>query len=66
MFNMVSGRKLLDQVRDTIRFKHYSARTEQACVQWIKRHIFFHNVRHPVEVGGPEVKGCFWPGWPSG
>ena len=66
MFNMVSGRKLLDQVRDTIRFKHYSARTEQACVQWIKRHISSTTSATRPRWGGPEVKGCFWPGRPSG
>ena len=37
--------KLLDQVREVIRLKHYSIRTEQAYVQWIKRFIFFHQKR---------------------
>lgn len=36
-------RKLLDQVRDIIRLKHYSYRTEQTYVQWIRRYILFHN-----------------------
>ena len=49
-------RKLLDQVRDAIRLKHYSIRTEQAYVNWIKRYIYFHNVRHPAEMGAPEVQ----------
>ena len=49
-------KKLLDQVRDAIRLKHYSYRTEQAYVGWIKRYIYFHNVRHPSEMGAPEVE----------
>jgi integron integrase len=49
-------RKLLDQVRDAIRLKHYSIRTEQAYVNWIKRYIYFHDVRHPAEMGAPEVQ----------
>jgi site-specific recombinase XerD len=49
-------RKLLDQVRDTIRLKHYSYRTEQSYVHWIRRFILFHNKRHPNEMGRPEVE----------
>ena len=49
-------KKLLDQVRDAIRLKHYSIRTEQAYVNWIKRYIYFHNVRHPAEMGAAEVE----------
>ena len=49
-------KKLLDQARDAIRLKHYSYRTEQAYVGWIKCHIYFHDVRHPSEMGGPEVQ----------
>nr|QZL14091.1 integron integrase [uncultured bacterium] len=48
-------RKLLDQVRDQIRVKHYSYRTEETYVQWIRRYILFHNKRHPNEMGGAEV-----------
>ena len=40
-------KKLLDQVREAIRVKHYSYRTEQTYVQWIRRYILFHNKRHP-------------------
>jgi site-specific recombinase XerD len=47
--------RLLDQVRDVIRKKHYSLRTEQAYVAWIKRYIFFHNKRHPKEMAAPEI-----------
>jgi len=47
--------KLLDQVRQRIRARHYSRRTEKAYVHWIKRYIFFHDKRHPAEMGAPEV-----------
>lgn len=47
--------KLLDQVRQVIRRRHYSYRTEKAYVHWIKRYIFFHNKRHPVEMGEAEI-----------
>jgi integron integrase len=49
--------KLLDRVRETIRFKHYSLRTEQVYLDWIKRFILFHGKRHPVEMGADEVRG---------
>ncbi len=48
--------KLLDQVRDRLRVKHYSLRTEDAYVHWIKRFIYFQGKRHPAEMGGPEVE----------
>jgi integron integrase len=48
--------KLLEQVREVIRMKHYSIRTEQAYVDWIKRYIFFHNKRHPQEMGEDEIR----------
>jgi len=43
-------RKLLDQLRDAIRIRHYSFKTEKTYVFWAKRFIFFHNVRHPKEI----------------
>jgi integron integrase len=49
-------KRLLDQVRDTIRLKHYSIRTEEAYVNWIKRFILFHGKRHPQEMGAPEIE----------
>ena len=49
-------KKLLDQVRDTIRVKHTSIRTEEAYANWIKRYITSHNVRHPAEMGAPEAQ----------
>ena len=47
--------KLLEQVRQAIRKRHYSDRTEKAYVHWIKRFIFFHNKRHPIEMGEAEI-----------
>ncbi|MBS3963348.1 MAG: integron integrase [Methylomonas sp.] len=48
--------KLLDQVRDKIRVKHYSIRTEQAYTDWIRRFILFHHKQHPSEMGAAEVE----------
>lgn len=48
--------KLLDQVRGTIRTKHYSYRTEQTYVEWIKRFILFHKKRHPKDMGVDEIQ----------
>ena len=47
--------RLLDQVRELIRIRHYSIRTEQAYLQWIRRFILFHGKRHPRDMGGAEV-----------
>ena len=47
--------KLLDQVRQAIRTRHYSPKTEDSYVHWIKRFIFFHNKRHPAEMGEKEI-----------
>jgi integron integrase len=49
-------RKLLDQVRDAVRLKHYSYRTEQSYVGWIRRYILFHGKKHPQEMGYAEVE----------
>ncbi|MCB9104058.1 MAG: phage integrase N-terminal SAM-like domain-containing protein [Anaerolineales bacterium] len=49
-------RKLLDQLRDVLRRKHYSLRTEEAYVYWVKRYILFHNKRHPQEMARPEIE----------
>ncbi len=48
--------KLLDQVRDRIRVKHYSIRTETQYVQWARRYILFHGKKHPRDMGAPEVE----------
>jgi integrase len=47
--------KLLEHFRDIIRKKHYSIRTEQAYVDWMKRYIFFHDKRHPKDMGVTEI-----------
>ncbi len=47
--------KLLDQVRTVIRTKHYSRRTEEAYIYWIKKYIFFHNRGHPKEIGEKDI-----------
>lgn len=48
--------RLLDRVRDRCRVKHYSIRTERRYVDWIKRFIFFHDKRHPKDMGAPEIE----------
>lgn len=52
----MSAPRLLDQVREKIRVKHYSIRTEKSYVEWIKRFILFHDKRHPASMGGPDVE----------
>ncbi len=47
--------RLFDQVREVLRLKHYSLRTEETYVGWIKRFIFFHQKRHPREMGEAEI-----------
>ena len=47
--------RLLDRVREGLRARHYSRRTEESYVAWIRRYIFFHGKRHPIELGAPEV-----------
>jgi integron integrase len=49
-------KKLLDQLCDVIRLKHYAYRTEETYVQWIKRYILFHEKRHPREMGRAEIE----------
>jgi site-specific recombinase XerD len=48
--------KLLDQVREAIRTRHYSHRTEEAYVAWIRRFILFHRKRHPIAMGEPAIE----------
>jgi len=49
-------RKLLDQVRDAIRRKHYSIRTEATYCDWIRRYILFHGKKHPMDMGAAEIE----------
>lgn len=48
--------RLLDQVRERIRYKHYSIRTERVYVEWVKRFVLFHKKRHPRDMGASEVE----------
>jgi site-specific recombinase XerD len=53
---MASGApRLLDRVREAIRTRHYSRRTEEAYVHWIRRFILFHNKAHPSTIGAPDI-----------
>ena len=47
--------RLLDQVRERIRYLHYSIRTEQSYVHWVRAFVRFHGLRHPAEMGAAEV-----------
>ncbi len=48
--------RLLDRVRNRLRVRHYSIRTEEAYLGWIKRYILFHGKRHPEEMGAKEIE----------
>lgn len=48
--------RLLDQVRDRLRVLHYSYRTEQAYIDWIRRYVLFHDKRHSKEMGASHVE----------
>jgi len=52
----MSQKKLLDRVRDVLRRKNYAYRTEQAYLSWIKRYIFFHNLKHPADMTEPDIE----------
>lgn len=47
--------KLMDNLREALRSRHYSKRTEQTYCHWVKRYIFFHKVRHPKEMAESEI-----------
>jgi len=53
---MGAKKKLLDLVRDKIRFKHYSYSTEKTYVFWVKHYILFHGKKHPIEMGKVEIE----------
>jgi integron integrase len=53
--NESTGHRLLDRLRDAIRRQHYSRRTEEAYIHWTKRFIYFHDKRHPRELGEAAV-----------
>ena len=50
------AKKLLEQVSDILRIKHYSRRTEQTYIEWIRRYILFHGKRHPKDMGVEEIQ----------
>ena len=52
----MSEKKLADRIRDAIRLRGYSIRTEKAYVQWYERFVRFHNLRHPSAMRAPEVE----------
>jgi integron integrase len=52
----MAEKKLLDQLADCIRMKHYSQKTINAYVNWNRQFILFHGKRHPKEMGMPEIK----------
>jgi len=53
---MQKKKKLLDIVRDKVRFKHYSYSTEKTYIHWIKHYIFFHDKKHPIDMGKEEIE----------
>jgi len=63
--NFTSSPKLLDQVREKIRVKHYSIRTERAYLDWIKRYILFYHKTHPARLGARD-RGVSFPSCDSG
>lgn len=48
--------RLREQVREVMRYRHYSIRTEETYWQWIRRYILFHAKRHPRDMGAAEVR----------
>jgi integron integrase len=52
----MAEKKLLEQARDLMRVKHYSIRTEETYIQWMRDFILYHNKRHPAEMGAREVE----------
>jgi integrase len=57
--------RLLDQVRERVRYLHYSLSTEHCYVQWVRRFVRFHGLRHPRDMAGPEVEAFAAPREPA-
>ena len=53
---MANAPKLLDQMRNTLRRKHYAYRTEKTYIDWARRYILYHDKRHPKDMGIPEIE----------
>lgn len=51
----MAEKKLLEQARDLMRIKHYALKTEYTYLMWMERYIRFHKLRHPRDMGAPEV-----------
>ena len=56
MNSIPKPKKLLDQVRDVLRVKHYAYRTEKTYIFWIRRFILFHDKRHASEMGSGQIQ----------
>ena len=52
----LQSKRLLDQLRERIRYLHYSLKTEEAYLSWSRAYIRFHGVRHPKDMGAAEVE----------
>jgi hypothetical protein len=52
--------KLQNEVRNTLRVRHYALKTEKTYLQWIKRFILFHNKTHPLKMGKVEVESLIY------
>lgn len=48
--------RLLDQLRERIRYRHCNLSTKKSCVYWVRAYILFHGLRHPRQMGGSEVE----------
>lgn len=48
--------RLLDDVRNVMRLRHYSYETEKIYIYWIRQYVYFHNIRHPKEMGAKEIE----------
>lgn len=51
----MSSSRLMDGVRSALRMHHYSLRTEESCLYWVRRYILFHGKRHPEDRGKEEI-----------
>ena len=52
----MSKTKLLDEVRNVIRLRHYSTRTEESYTNWIRKYVLYHNKKHPRDMGEKEIR----------
>ena len=54
--DIAKPRKLLDHMRDKLRLRNYSYETEKTYISWARRYILFHDKRHPLDMGKPELE----------